>query len=426
MECAYCGKEERPTREHIIPNSFIKRMNMTEMTTWLDRVPNKFINGEMVIRDVCAECNNGALSHLDAYAVNLITFYNKKIHKETQSLLFSYEYNTLVRWLLKVCYNSARANNCADDAQLYTSFIEYILYNKTPHNRVLIYASVLELDCKNETYYHLTDMAYDIDHFRICPFRFSEIDAYQCAFRTIMINSFAFMVMVFDNGIDKAKIKEIKRSFSKKHPQFTQLTLKNATKLRKDHSFWGYSLSTHVAFNSEYFGHTTGLEKGKHDIGTIELQRVDIENLNYQELDTIISYLLETRDIALSYMQRIEISISGYDEDSRELYQISDVQKYIHILLEKFPALIFFLNLELSFIKVVLFSYINENDISDSKNNQREININQQKLQQFVTSCFMGLNKLTNHLVLDNSINREITLKFNSMLKAALRVENEK
>lgn len=425
MQCAYCHKEKKLTREHIIPESFLKRTNTPEMKTWLDRAPNKFINSDMVIKDVCPECNNGILSELDSYAVNLIVSYNKKLKANTQKLLFHFDYYKLSKWLLKVCFNSARANKCNDDAELYSTLVPYIMENSIPHSKFSIYASLIELDYKHETYYHLTDQSYEIDHFRISPFRLKNLSSYKCSLRMIMVNSFAFIIMVFDEHLTHDDIKRIKKECLHTYPLFKKLTPKNSTTLEKDKTLWGMSLLSHTVLNAEYFGKTTNLPANKGNLNLIEIQRESVETLDFYDFDKVFESFKETRPIALSYMQKVEISISGYDNDCRELYQIPEVQKYIKILIEQHPYLIFFLDLSLNFIKVILYAYINDDSIKDISNNSRTININQDKWQEFIKKSFMGLNQLTNTLVLDESINREISLKFNSLLRSVAEGDSE-
>ena len=47
------------SREHVIPKGFINNMDFKALTVWLDKAPSKVINSELMVKDVCAECNNG-------------------------------------------------------------------------------------------------------------------------------------------------------------------------------------------------------------------------------------------------------------------------------------------------------------------------------------------------------------------------------
>ena len=66
--CAYCAKEAPLTREHLWPGGIIKRAKDLN-TSYFGKL-NKFIDAELTIKDVCAECNNGPLSELDTSVVS--------------------------------------------------------------------------------------------------------------------------------------------------------------------------------------------------------------------------------------------------------------------------------------------------------------------------------------------------------------------
>jgi len=80
--------------------------------------------GDPVIGDVCDKCNNGILSQLDAHFVT--SFKNQMLTplKPGDEITFEYEYDLLLRELLKISYNSARASNGGYDAR--TTLEKYI------------------------------------------------------------------------------------------------------------------------------------------------------------------------------------------------------------------------------------------------------------------------------------------------------------
>ncbi|PFR65842.1 hypothetical protein COK37_21075 [Bacillus thuringiensis] len=60
-----------------------------------------------VISDVCQDCNNGFLSHLDTEGKNLISKYVLAKYDEVQ---IKYNYLMLARWLMKIVYSGERAS----------------------------------------------------------------------------------------------------------------------------------------------------------------------------------------------------------------------------------------------------------------------------------------------------------------------------
>ncbi len=59
-------------------------------------------------------------------------------------MFFKYNYDLLTRWLLKVCYNSARANDSYYDIGLYQKNIDYILKGKEAGSKIEVYALFME------------------------------------------------------------------------------------------------------------------------------------------------------------------------------------------------------------------------------------------------------------------------------------------
>lgn len=67
------------------------------------------ITGQPTIKDVCIDCNNGSLSKLDEYAVNLYDRYFHQLVEPGDLVTFEFDFDLLARWLLKIVYNHARA-----------------------------------------------------------------------------------------------------------------------------------------------------------------------------------------------------------------------------------------------------------------------------------------------------------------------------
>ena len=101
--------------------SYLRRMKDPEN----QKRPRRSLN---TIKDVCLDCNNGALTSLDAYACQLYDRYFQKFVRAGQSTAFDYHYDLLVRWLLKVSYNSARVHK-SPDLDALARCTDYILHS---------------------------------------------------------------------------------------------------------------------------------------------------------------------------------------------------------------------------------------------------------------------------------------------------------
>jgi hypothetical protein len=127
--CAYCKQTGPLTREHLWPASLHRRLveanGEPEPLFWLSRL-KKDIKGEPQIADVCAHCNNRTLSELDGYICALFDSAFVKLPARHDVVQFEFDYHKLKRWLLKLCYNSARIHSSLD-LFAFEALLPYIL-----------------------------------------------------------------------------------------------------------------------------------------------------------------------------------------------------------------------------------------------------------------------------------------------------------
>ena len=109
MICAYCKKEKKATREHIIPKSLIEFFPECDYVFDRKSEGTKVYKSESVVKDVCSDCNNGELSKLDGYGAQFIKKYFLREYSKDEIAPIEYNYNLLSRWLLKIIFNSERA-----------------------------------------------------------------------------------------------------------------------------------------------------------------------------------------------------------------------------------------------------------------------------------------------------------------------------
>jgi hypothetical protein len=75
------------------------------------------------VRDVCEECNGVKLSALDNYASHLDRDYFLKIPDFRSSVKFRYDFDLLLRWLLKIIYNDDRTRPPPYAAERFVPYI---------------------------------------------------------------------------------------------------------------------------------------------------------------------------------------------------------------------------------------------------------------------------------------------------------------
>ena len=88
------------------------------------------VGGEGKVKDVCAECNNGVLSDLDGYGKKLLSESGLLVHNYVKmSITLRYDYELLLRWLLKISFNSSRTDGA--HSHLFEKYVPFIL-GKSP------------------------------------------------------------------------------------------------------------------------------------------------------------------------------------------------------------------------------------------------------------------------------------------------------
>lgn len=122
--CAYCGANGPMTKEHVWPKALIQRYE--KLHTYNPHT-NRYFVGEPVVKDVCQACNNGELSSLDSYLVELYDNFFFRVLGPGEEAGLSYEYERLFRALLKISFNSCRSSNNHNVVAAHQRFVRFIL-----------------------------------------------------------------------------------------------------------------------------------------------------------------------------------------------------------------------------------------------------------------------------------------------------------
>jgi len=112
------------TKEHIWAASLIRKYN--DLLTY-NKSNHKFYKGEAVVKDVCANCNNVVLGRLDNYLSGLFDKAFQRFLTPGETAVLEYDYDLLLRVLLKISYNSARSVGNEKASKHLKKFVRYIL-----------------------------------------------------------------------------------------------------------------------------------------------------------------------------------------------------------------------------------------------------------------------------------------------------------
>lgn len=124
MKCAYCGKEAKGTKEHIISCAILDLFPECYIT--FDDAREKVHLGDPMVKDVCAVCNNQKISYIDSYAKNFIGRYFTQKYTEDDVVEIEYDYVMIQKMLLKYAFNDMRSHN-ADCAFFDEEMLHYLL-----------------------------------------------------------------------------------------------------------------------------------------------------------------------------------------------------------------------------------------------------------------------------------------------------------
>jgi hypothetical protein len=80
------------------------------------------------------------------------------------------------------------------------------------------------------------------------------------------------------------------------------------------------------------------------DYIAIVISKRQVETSDYSEIVETLKSLLETPIKAKQFKENVDISFDGYDQDTRELFEIPEVRNYIFDLDNQFPFWLFFLS----------------------------------------------------------------------------------
>lgn len=107
MKCAYCGKEAKGTKEHIISSGILGLF--PECFATIDGERKVVHQGDPMVKDVCTDCNNNKISYIDSYAKAFIEKYFIRKYTKDEILKIEYDYSMIQKMCLKYAFNDLRS-----------------------------------------------------------------------------------------------------------------------------------------------------------------------------------------------------------------------------------------------------------------------------------------------------------------------------
>lgn len=138
----------------------------------------------------------------------------------------------------------------------------------------------------------------------------------------------------------------------------------------------------------------------------------DIKEMNYRPLIDLIKRICSNKYHLSKFKENIEIGICGFDDDSRELYQVPEVKKWMSNIFKHVLGLTYFVTKDKysQFLKVLVFSCVEMQTID--KNSQEGsvwVEFDKKYLEGIFEIIFNDLNEFTDSFELSEQINKEIS-----------------
>lgn len=415
--CAYCGQDRKATREHLIPDWYLQIDRSPDDVTFLERAKKRFIDSDPVIKDVCGPCNNGPLSSLDGFGRNLYatTLSNYLYGNSSQQL--EVDFTLLVKWLLKIAFNSARVNNT--DLEILADYAPILISEQPLPLHLHVFVGSVAPSSENtlgESSIALPD-SNDVAHypswFRIGVFRVSDFDSISWAYRHITINSYCFYLLVpklNDGNAVREEEALLKAMQLSKHfgapltrggvcdvpaPQIDSLTYSLA-------HIGSFPFSYNIVQNDMLKNAIDG------DFGLIQywIDRADIESGRESNLLSFLSDISSSREIALGLRGKVDLLVHGYDEDARELYEIPEVVAFFEKIDRAWPYWMLFQFPHGHWLRILAIC------LARGKRSENDrVEFESQKMKQIVDRWFLALNELSHRYAISTAINKDASEK---------------
>jgi len=411
VNCAYCDNPCTPTREHVIPDWYGKTPG--ESSTFNARSPMKQLSGDILVKDVCPNCNNIVLGALDAYAKELYDRFFASPVYQGETVDFEYDADRLVRWLLKVSYNSGRAQNA--DVRILRDYRKVMLGEEPITGHVRCWVSLTTptyFDEKNTPRPAMPHERGDENveeprWFRITQFRMADHRGDYLVQRLVLINSFRFTILVDrkDSDLPSIEMDTWIAAFSKEYPEAVPILPVGRLAVGTNHDHYASSVSPLFShFPSRFLDDPNPLvaQVAAREIGGVGLIITPdmIHTSDKSDIVKTLRGMVGTREAAFGFRQIVDLQVTGYEKDPRNLWMIPKVRDYFRDLFIQCPFIMLLSHPCGSLLKVFAACWVYEDGMTRASYERR--------MGEFYDIAFLGLNDVAHRLAISDETNREI------------------
>jgi len=421
--CAYCDNERAPTREHVVPNWYAEVVGKDGLETFNARKPTTHTLGDIVIRDVCGRCNNGPLGRLDAFAKLMYQDCMKSPVFYGESVNFDVDRDQLIRWLLKVCFNSGRVHN--SDVDVLREYRKFILGEAPCPGDVALYAHLVtptdfRTDPPTAARRVIGDNeVYAPQWFRLTQFRSEPDHLTEVVQRQIYIDAMCFTLFVCDpRRTDHSDdLQQIRGRFEQEYmPPARMIVADGPVTLTAGEVHAVPTLGPHMSnYPSRYTDEPAspipefaemmqGLVDGTCHALAIQVTREEFESGDISHVAGVLADLVRSREAAMSSMQRVAIFTDVFDDDERPLWEIPEARNYLRRLFKACPFIFFLAAPDAKTVELLAACWC---DVVRDENNR--IDFDMARVREFLDVGFAGLNEVTSRFAISVETNRQIS-----------------
>jgi hypothetical protein len=218
--------------------------------------------------------------------------------------------------------------------------------------------------------------------------------------RQVLINSYAFSIILASDDIAVAsEFQYAVEEYRKLFPSAVQLG--PGVDRSKLLCTWDHAAQSIEQLHSEFpirFGyesndHTKRLLRNQRGATILALTRVLIEERDVRSASEALKQLIRNREMAFAHQMRVGLMVDGFDDDPRELWEISEVRNYIRQLFVECPFIMLFAHPQLNLVKLFCACWIFEpGEESDVAMKARELD--------FLRRCFQANNDVSYRLLI--------------------------
>jgi len=411
--CAYCDGACKQTREHVIPDWY----NGTpgEAETFSARAPLTHVKGDLIVRDVCGRCNSGVLSELDGYGKELYERYFAAPVYAGETVTVEFDGDRLLRWLLKLSYNSARAQNA--DVRVLREYSKVVLGESPLPHRVRCW-----LDLVTPTYFdpmesvarparRFEQASANVKEplwFRIGQFRLTAFPALLLVQRAVLVNSFSFTILIarVEAEWPCPEFERWTEVFTATYPAARSITPGGGSvtvATGANHvALSMYPAMAHYPsrYTDEPNPYVEGILKGKVNVCLLHVPHELIEAANPEPIAEILRDMVSSREKALAFRQRVSVLVDGFDSDPRAIWELRKAREFFRGLFVLCPFVMFLSHQDGALLRLFAACWIYEEGMTEE--------VERQRMSDFLNRAFHGLNSLHHTIMLSEEQNREI------------------